>query len=143
MGTSSSDHSLFLNELLLPTSTITTITTTPNQSSGTNNNNPNQSDSSNTNPIITPSSSSSSHTGLGGGGGGSGESASNQNSNSSLKKYNYKCQYCLHLTKFKAHIIEHMQTAHNINLMQCPYFECGRKFKDEWKLKRHLLTNKG
>ena len=57
-------------------------------------------------------------------------------------KFNYKCNYCLHLTKFKAHIIEHMLTDHKIDLMQCPYADCLKKFKDEWKLKRHLTSNK-
>ncbi|RNA41658.1 gastrula zinc finger -like, partial [Brachionus plicatilis] len=57
-------------------------------------------------------------------------------------KFNYKCNYCLHLTKFKAHIIEHMLTEHKIDLMQCPYPDCLKKFKDEWKLKRHLTSNK-
>lgn len=59
-----------------------------------------------------------------------------------LNRFNYKCNYCLHLTKFKAHIIEHMLHEHKINLMQCPYVNCSKKFKDEWKLKRHLITNK-
>lgn len=63
-------------------------------------------------------------------------------SNTLSARFNYKCRYCLHLTKFKARIIEHMLTVHSVNLMQCPYDNCGRKFKDEWKLKRHLISNK-
>ncbi|CAF0852318.1 unnamed protein product [Brachionus calyciflorus] len=59
-----------------------------------------------------------------------------------LNRFNYKCNYCLHLTKFKAHIIEHMLNEHKIDLMQCPYTDCLKKFKDEWKLKRHLASNK-
>jgi hypothetical protein len=35
-----------------------------------------------------------------------------------------------------------MLADHKVNLMQCPYMNCGRKFKDEWKLKRHLVSNK-
>ncbi len=58
-------------------------------------------------------------------------------------RFNYKCKYCDNfLTKFKAHIIEHMQLEHNIYLMQCPEISCQRRFKDEWKLKRHLLSNR-
>lgn len=59
-----------------------------------------------------------------------------------LQRYNYKCKYCLHFTKYKAHIIEHMMQAHKINLMQCPDPGCSKKFKDEWKLKRHLLSTR-
>lgn len=69
-------------------------------------------------------------------------------------RFNYKCKYCSQLgaaagdatsvfsTKFKAHIIEHMQTRHRICLMECPEAACRKRFKDEWKLKRHLLSNR-
>ena len=67
---------------------------------------------------------------------------SNPKPQSNPNRFNYKCKYCLYLTKFKAHIIEHMQTAHKLNLMQCPEQTCSKKFKDEWKLKRHLLSNR-
>jgi hypothetical protein len=125
-----SDH-IFLNELLIPTTTTTTTNTPSNTTTTTNTNN---------NMVVDLSSAAVADVLV--------NRANNPNSNAlnnnnNLKKYNYKCQYCLHLTKFKAHIIEHMLNSHNIDLMQCPYYECGRKFKDEWKLKRHLLTNKG
>ena len=67
---------------------------------------------------------------------------SNSKQHSNPTRFNYKCKYCVYLTKFKAHIIEHMQTAHKLNLMQCPEQTCNKKFKDEWKLKRHLLSNR-
>jgi hypothetical protein len=63
-------------------------------------------------------------------------------SNSSKNRFSYKCKNCSYLTKFKAHIIEHMQLEHSINLMQCPNTNCNKKFKDEWKLKRHLKSSK-
>lgn len=71
-----------------------------------------------------------------------------------VNRFNYKCRYCSQLgttegdansvfsTKFKAHIIEHMQTRHKICLMECPEATCRKRFKDEWKLKRHLLSNR-
>jgi hypothetical protein len=59
-----------------------------------------------------------------------------------INRYNYKCKYCPFITKFKAHIIEHMFKSHKINLMQCPELTCAKTFKDEWKLKRHLLSNR-
>jgi hypothetical protein len=64
------------------------------------------------------------------------------NNNIKLNRFNFKCKYCFHLTKYKARIIEHMLNEHKIDLMECPYTACGRKFKDEWKLKRHLSSNK-
>lgn len=71
------------------------------------------------------------------------------NATSDLKlrvdRYTYKCKYCCissYSTKFKAHIIDHMQSEHNIYLMQCPDLKCNKRFKDEWKLKRHLLSNR-
>ena len=58
-------------------------------------------------------------------------------------RFNFKCKHCpAFATKFKVHIIEHMLAAHAINLMQCPQADCGKKFKDEWKLKRHLASNR-
>ena len=66
----------------------------------------------------------------------------NNSNNSSKNRFSYKCKNCSYLTKFKAHIIEHMQMEHNINLMQCPNINCNKKFKDEWKLKRHLKSSK-
>lgn len=58
-------------------------------------------------------------------------------------RFNYKCKYCTsYSTKFKAHIIEHMQLNHNVYLMQCPELKCSKRFKDEWKLKRHLVSNR-
>lgn len=35
-----------------------------------------------------------------------------------------------------------MQMAHKICLLQCPDASCLKSFKDEWKLKKHLLSNK-
>ncbi len=59
-----------------------------------------------------------------------------------VSRFNYKCKFCAFSTKFKAHTIEHMFKNHKINLMQCPELSCGKTFKDEWKLKRHLLSNR-
>ena len=59
-----------------------------------------------------------------------------------INRYNFKCKYCPFITKFKAHTIEHMFKDHKINLMQCPELSCSKTFKDEWKLKRHLLSNR-
>ena len=67
----------------------------------------------------------------------------NHNTKSQLNRFNYKCIYCAsYSTKFKAHIIEHMNDAHQICLMQCPEAKCAKRFKDEWKLKRHLASNR-
>jgi hypothetical protein len=65
----------------------------------------------------------------------------------SQSRFNYKCKYCCgeagtFTTKFKAHIIEHMQIKHRLCLMECPEVSCRKRFKDEWKLKRHLLSNR-
>ena len=55
---------------------------------------------------------------------------------------NYKCKYCLHLTRYKMHIIEHMLESHSIYLMECPDKDCKKQFKDEWRLKRHIELNR-
>ena len=55
---------------------------------------------------------------------------------------NYKCKYCNYSTKYKLHIIDHMYELHAIYLMECPHKECKKQFKDEWKLKRHLESNR-
>ena len=35
-----------------------------------------------------------------------------------------------------------MLEVHKISLMQCPEEKCNKLFKDEWKLKRHLASNR-
>ncbi len=60
-------------------------------------------------------------------------------------RFNYKCKYCTTTTfstKIKAHIIEHMQLTHRICCTECPHISCRKQFKDEWKLKRHLQSNR-
>lgn len=61
---------------------------------------------------------------------------------SPIKRYTYKCNYCVFNTKFKLHIVEHMLQEHQIYLMECPEPKCRKQFKDEWKLKRHLESNR-